>query len=244
MDERFRLFDVLRGFSVLSMVAFHMCYDLKFIFGIDLAWFEPPLQDIWRASISWTFLLVAGCMCSLSKNNLKRACRYAGLALGIFVATTIIAVDDPISFGIIYCMAACTFVDWALDACGIAPRGIRAAAILFLCFALLLELPKGFVGIGPMRAQVPAELYSTPWLSWLGLPGPGFVSGDYYPLLPYLFLYLSGAALGRHFKEVGFPPICKALRCRPLEFVGRHPLEIYVAHQPVILLLCNLLIRP
>ncbi len=225
------------------MVAFHFCYDLKFIVGLNVGWFAPPLQDIWRASISWTFLFIAGIMCSLSRSNLKRSIRYGALALAIYVVTLIAAVDYPISFGIIYCMAACTFVSWLLAVLDIRPKGPVACAALFACFLLLLGLPNGYVGMGPLTVTLPPQWYSTPWLSWLGLPGPNFISGDYYPLLPYLLLFLSGSALGWWWKDVGFPKACSSIRCAPLEFVGRHPLEIYVAHQPILLGLCALIAR-
>ena len=99
---RVRLLDVIRGFSVVSMVLFHFCYDLRYIAGLCLPWFQGALQDVWRASISWTFLLVAGMMCSFSHSNLRRSAKYGAFAIAIYLATTVAAVDDPISFGIIY----------------------------------------------------------------------------------------------------------------------------------------------
>ena len=238
---RLRLFDAIRGFSVVSMVAFHFCYDLKFIAGHELAWFEPPLRDIWRASISWTFLFVAGCMCALSRHNGRRAMRYGALALAIYIATSIAAVDAPISFGIIYCMAACTFVEWLLELLKLRPKGPLVAAVLFVCFVLLLPLASHHVGIGPLGVTVPSAPYETGLFSWLGMPGPGFLSSDYYPLLPYLMIFLAGSSMGWWWKERGFPPMAYELGCPPLEAVGRHPLIVYVAHQPLLLALASVL---
>nr|WP_286165893.1 heparan-alpha-glucosaminide N-acetyltransferase domain-containing protein [Olsenella uli] len=237
-NGRIGAFDAVRGLSVISMVLFHLCYDLRFIYRLDLGWFAPPLQDVWRASISWTFVFVAGCMFALSRDNLRRGLQYAGVALAIFVATSLAAVDTPISFGIIYCMAACTLAAWALSRAGLRPRGPLAAAVLLVAFLALLDLPRGTVGLGPASAAVPEWLYATGWLSWLGLPGPSFASGDYYPLLPYLMLYLSGVALGSLWAERGYPAWARGLRVAPLNFVGRHALVVYVAHQPVLLALC------
>ena len=59
-------------------------------------------------SISWVFLFIAGWMCTLSRNNIKRAAKYALAALVVWLATTLVSVDDSVNFGIIYCMAACT----------------------------------------------------------------------------------------------------------------------------------------
>lgn len=235
--NRLHLLDALRGFSIVSMIGFHFCYDLKFIFGMDLAWFAPPLQDIWRASISWTFLAIAGCTCALSRNNLKRAGRYGLLALAIYVVTSLASVDACISFGIIYCMAACTFVGWILEWLNLSPKGPAAAAVLLACFLFLLPLSSGYIGIGPLHINLPNWLYSTEYLAWLGFPGPAFVSGDYYPLLPFVLMYLAGSAMGWWWKERGFPQAFSEYQCLPLELIGLHPLVIYVAHQPILLLI-------
>lgn len=143
------------------MVLFHLCYDLRFIYGLDLRWFAPPLQDVWRASISWTFVFIAGCMFPLSRSNLRRGAQYAAVALAIFVVTSVASVDTPISFGIIYCMAACTLVTWALAAGGLVPRGPVAAAALLVAFVALLGLPRGFVGIGPVSVALPEWAYGS-----------------------------------------------------------------------------------
>lgn len=237
---RIGVFDLVRGFSVISMVLFHLCYDLKFIAGAQLTWFAPPLQDVWRCSISWTFLFVAGCMFPLSRNNLRRAAEYGAVALAIWIVTSVVAVDVPISFGIIYCMFACTLVAKALHRLGLLPRGCAAAVVLVVMFLALQGLADGTVGIGALSWDAPSELYSTPWLSWLGLPGPGFTSGDYYPLLPYLALYLAGAALGTRWSRKGYPEWAYRAHIAPLNFVGRHALLVYIAHQPVILGICLL----
>lgn len=109
MQKRITIFDTVRGFTMISMAGFHACYDLAYLYGWDMPWFtQTVFQDIWRASISWVFLFIAGWMCTLSRNNIKRAAKYALAALVVWLATTLVSVDDSVSFGIIYCMAACT----------------------------------------------------------------------------------------------------------------------------------------
>ncbi|MDD2587337.1 MAG: heparan-alpha-glucosaminide N-acetyltransferase domain-containing protein [Atopobiaceae bacterium] len=238
---RLRGFDVLRGIACLSMVGFHLCYDLTALKGMVLWFFVPPFEDIWRASISWTFLLLAGCMCALSRSNLRRSVVYLAVAALITLVTTLAGVDLPITFGIIFCMGASTLVAWALERFGVAPHGPVAAMVLASLFVLCLEVPSGRVGLGPLSIALPHSMYGTDWLSWLGLPGPTFSSGDYYPLLPYCLLYLCGSALGSWWSARGWPRFCSSLHARPLEFVGRHSLALYVLHQPLLLVLLGLL---
>lgn len=74
MQKRITVFDTIRGFTMLSMAGFHTCYDLAYLYGFKMPWFTQTIfQDIWRASISWVFLFIAGWMCTLSRNNIKRA---------------------------------------------------------------------------------------------------------------------------------------------------------------------------
>lgn len=240
LSGRVRLFDVVRGFSVLSMALFHFCYDLRYIAGLPLPWFQGAFQDVWRATISWTFLFLAGVMGSYSRSNYRRAAKYGLFALAIYAVTSAAAVDDAISFGIIYCMAASTLVLALLSSAGLAPRGASAALACLVAFLLLLHLPTGQVGMGPLSTSLPRGLYQTPWLSWLGFPGPGFVSGDYYPLLPYLLMYLTGAALGPAIRRLASEGRLPGIACRPLEWLGRHALLVYAAHQPLLLVVASL----
>lgn len=245
---RVKGYDVIRGATVLSMVGFHYCYDLAYLRGVELAWFEPPFQDIWRASISWTFLFLAGIMCSYSKDNVRRGLRYLALALAIFIATTLVAVDVPINFGIIYCMGFSTIAASGLMVLG-AGRLSFLAKLIACCacmvlFVLCLGIPRGTFGLaafgGPF-VRMPDALYDSGFLSWLGFPGPTFASGDYYPPLPYTLVFLAGMFLGPLLKGSALERQLGRLCCVPLEWIGRHPLVIYVVHQPLLLLFSGVL---
>ena len=239
---RIGAYDLARGASVVSMVAFHLCYDLRFIEGVALPWFAPPHLDVWRCSISWTFVFVAGCMFAHSRDNLRRSAKYGCCALLIWAVTSVARVDVPISFGIVYCMAACTLVTWAMDRLGLRPRGPVAAVALGVAFVLLLGFPDGIVGLGPASVRLPQPLYDLPGLAWIGLPGPAFASGDYYPLLPYLLLYLAGAAWARgRLDHGGFSQAEAQAEIAPLNWAGRHALPIYLLHQPLALVASGVL---
>lgn len=143
MQKRITIFDTVRGFTMISMTGFHACYDLAYLYGWDMPWFtQTVFQDIWRASISWVFLFIAGWMCALSRNNIKRAAKYALAALVVWLATTLVSVDDSVNFGIIYCMAACTGIVALTDP---VLKKISARWGMSLClvlFALTWSIPK------------------------------------------------------------------------------------------------------
>lgn len=179
MQKRITIFDTVRGFTMISMAGFHACYDLAYLYGWDMPWFtQTVFQDIWRASISWVFLFIAGWMCTLSRNNIKRAAKYALAALVVWLATTLVSVDDSVNFGIIYCMAACTGIVALTNP---VLKKISARWGVSLCLVLFA-----------LTWSIPKTTYPVPYLAWLGFPSPGFISGDYYPIIPFIFMYLAG----------------------------------------------------
>lgn len=224
---RIAFFDSLRGFTIISMVAFHAAYDAAYLFGFEIPWFtDPIIQTVWRSSISWVFLALAGWMTSLSRNNLKRGGVYAVTAGAVFLATSIAGVDTPISFGIIYCMAACTLLYAAT-----APLLNRfpAAAGLISCLVLFAA-----------TYTLPHTTYPVEGLAWLGFPSASFVSGDYYPLLPNVFLYLAGVFAARCFDGLhtsGYPTWMMEANVPFLSMIGKLSLPIYLVHQPLLILI-------
>ena len=240
-EGRVEFFDIWRGFAIVSMVLFHFVYDLVYLSGMHLLWFTSPFIDIWRASISWSFLFIAGSMCAFSKNALKRACLYGTLAALIFLTTSLAHIDVPISFGIIFCMAGSTLLEAILQKFHITLQGYIPAAIFFCIFLFTLRLPFGTIGIGPFNIQIPQILYTSDFFAWLGFPSKYFLSSDYYPLLPYAMLYLCGASFNRSALRHGYPRALMKLSCPIISEIGKHPLSIYLLHQPLLLLLVSLL---
>ncbi len=74
---------------------------------------------------------------------------------------------------------------------------------------------------------------------WLfGFPSKDFASADYFPLLPWFFIFFAGFFFCRMFKT-GFPAFSEKIPCPFFALVGRHALPIYILHQPVIYLVCQ-----
>ena len=226
--KRIEALDTLRGFTILSMVGFHAAYDLAYIFGQPMSWFTSGFaQELWRITISWTFLGLAGWMCAFSRNNVRRSIIYAAAALLVWVATSLAAVDAAVNFGILFCMAASTFI-WAM-----AERLMPAALDRLPAVPTTVSLLALFIG----TRGIPLERYPVEGLAWLGFPSASFVSGDYYPLLPFAFLYLAAAFASRRFALDRRPYPSWLMRdwLPPLTALGRMSLPIYLVHQPLIL---------
>lgn len=84
------------------------------------------------------------------------------------------------------------------------------------------------------RAWTEAASVSVGWLYPLGLTAPGFYSADYFPLLPWFFLFLLGTGLGGWCLENREAPLLALRLPAALTWPGRHSLVIYVLHQPVL----------
>lgn len=109
----------------------------------------------------------------------------------------------------------------------------------FLLFGLTRNVNRGIWGFELFYfGRVPKVLYRGLFMTFLGFPDPGFFSGDYFPLFPWIFLYLTGYFLYGMF--VKFPEVKNALRIHLpapfLEAAGRHSLLLYLLHQPLLML--------
>lgn len=224
MSPRFWEIDFLRGFAIVLMVIFNYAFTLRFFGLFDIEnhffWFWFP------RIIASMFIVIAGTSFAISygknkdaKKNLKRGMKIFGLGLLITAATFITFPQYTIWFGILHL--------------------IGLSAILSVLFVRLGRLNAAFAA-----AFIAAGIYlgnfrvDTSWLLWLGFQPSGFKTFDYFPLLPWfgamligLFagneLYMKGKRRYHIFKE---PKIAK-----PVGFLGRHSLLIYLTHQIVLI---------
>lgn len=230
---RVRLLDMLRGFSVVSMVAYHTMYDLVYFFGVvDAPWYRGWPGYLWQQSICWVFILVAGASLHYGRSPARHGLIVLGCALALTAVTAIIGPPMLVAFGVLH-MLGCSMLLFALLRRPLQRvPAVWGLAASFLLFALTKGLPYGYLGFLDIPLwELPTGLYTTGFLFPLGLPGPGFYSSDYFPLIPWFFLLTTGYygwALLK--KRVPATPPGK----NPLEWTGRHSLIIYMAHQPVI----------
>ena len=71
-NKRYYLLDSLRGISTVSMVAFHLCYDIFMMYGLNTSWYFYPMTAVWERSICVMFILVSGMCLNFSGNGIKR----------------------------------------------------------------------------------------------------------------------------------------------------------------------------
>ena len=238
------LLDTVRGVCILSMVAYHGMYDLVDIFGLPSAWYTGLPGYIWQQSICWTFILLSGLCWQLSRRHVKRGLLLVGCGAAITLITWLVMPSQRILYGVLNLLGLSALLLIPLDKVF---RKIPAWAGLLgalLLFALTKNVARGSLGFeGLVLCRLPRWLYATDLLAVVGFPSPNFWSTDYFPLLPWFFLFCAGYFL---WSLLDKSPRAKALLrpgLRPLSFLGRHSLVIYLAHQPALMAVFTVLGR-
>ncbi|MBQ1434663.1 MAG: DUF1624 domain-containing protein [Clostridia bacterium] len=213
---RLNFIDTLRGFSVISMIFYHLCFDI-YDFGIYPLGIGTLPFEAWRMSIVTVFLTLSGISQNLSRSRLRRALITIGAAYLVTAATYLFDPHMYVVFGVLHCLGFSALIYAVfkkyIDRVPFAPFVFMAAFIVLL----IIKFPT----------------VSVPHLYAFGLCDAAFTSSDYYPLLPNVFLFLFGTSLTPHLTGEKTSAFLTRTHVRPLDFAGRHALIIYLLHQPV-----------
>ena len=233
--RRIAALDALRGLTLLSMIAYHTCWDLVYLFGMDWDWYRGTGAYIWQQSICWTFILLSGFCWSMGRHPLRRGLTVFACGWVVTLVTVVFMPEEQIWFGVLTLIGACMLLLIPLEkVLRQVPAGIGLAAAAVL-FALLRNVNRGTFGFESLvLGSVPEGLYRGLFTAWLGFPGPGFSSTDYFSLVPWLFLFLVGYFLRRLLARPLEELDPDALRVPPLCALGRWSLPVYMLHQPVV----------
>lgn len=240
---RIYLMDELRGFAVFCMVFYHGFYTFGYLFGNDVGIyffrFFMPAEPFFAG----LFLFISGIASNLTHSNLARGTKLLAVALGVTLATWIFVPEDIITFGVLHFLSVCMILFGLFKP--YADRYSFSWIPVAACFALYFltrGVPRGYLGYGPgFGFALPPALYSSAWLAPLGFPGGGFESSDYFPMLPWVFVFAAGTVVGKLAKAGKFPGFAYRSQVPALSWFGRHALLLYLVHQPVIYGLCLLL---
>ena len=225
-EQRIELMDAARGFALCLMVVHHFLYDLCAFCGVPWVWFTNPVFDALHYFFAGLFILLSGVSSNFSRSNAKRGARALAVALGITAVTC--AMGMPILFGVLHLLGSCMLLygltrkfwqrlpAWAIPA--LSAAGILATA----------RLVNGYPS-------------ATPHLWMFGLTTADFYSADYFPLLPWSFVFLLGTWAGKYVRAGRLPRRFYTAKAPRLAAIGKRSLLIYVVHQPVLYGLAMLL---
>ncbi len=234
---RYRLLDEIRGLTLISMILYHTCWDLVYMFHVKAPWYETRGAYYWQQSICWTFIILSGFCWHLGKNKLKHAGKIFFAGLLVTAVTLLFMPQDRIVFGVLTFLGTAAFIVLAAEK--VLNKVQPCPGLLFsLCmFGLTKQVGSGYLGTGFFRIlKVPAAFYRNWFTTFLGFPHTGFYSTDYFPVFPWIFLYIAGYYMYRWMERNDLFLIFDRSICGPVGVMGRHSLFIYLLHQPVLYL--------
>lgn len=227
VSQRIWEIDFLRGLSIILVVGYHLLYDLGAYVGIKrfLGWSTDLSTVAWTVAqhfFAGLFIVLSGTSSTLTRSNIRRGLRLLAVSLAVTAVTYVFDPSSAVWFGILQLLAVSILIFGALFEKSGPITCAAWGVVVFVLSAALHLLERGMT----IRFD---------WLLPFGIHSPGYSSFDYFPLIPWLGVFLIGAALGRSV----YAPRRSLLPWRlPQTFVnaaGRHSLLIYIAHQPVIL---------
>ena len=230
--KRVHHIDTLRGFTIISMIFYHLFYDLVYIFGRDIEFYTIEKVRPWQISIAVSFFIISGISSYLTKGDklIKKGLIVSLLGLLISLVTYIFIRNELIIFGVLNglggSMIICGFLKERLN-----KINIFWMIVFILLFIIFYNIDAGYLNLFIYKIKVPEFLYRMN-LFILGFPKETFRSSDYFPLIPWIFIYLFGYGLGKLLKEKDFFGYYGSKNI--LSLVGKNSLKIYLLHQLVI----------
>lgn len=232
--------DFLRGIALIMMLFMHTSWDFRYEFSVDIFsyleadWFWSFVHPV----IVVLFVGVSGICCTFSRSNVKRGLRLLAATLAFNIGTLIIykvtGIPCLIIFNVLSVLTCGIFlyalIQFIEKKTGADPRAVNLIMGLVGLYIVICGCEIGYMN------------YSTDNLIFLpigfSIEGAPYMA-DYMPLFPWLGVFLLGCVIGRSCykdKKTLFANKGKAMQVisRPVEFIGRHSLIIYLAHQPVI----------
>lgn len=224
--------DAFRGVCVFFMFAAHLVFDLQTFLQLEL-----HIGTAFRLLFQYggvIFILISGISATLGSRSFRRGVIVFACGMVITVVTMamvrlgMLDDDNVITFGVLHLLGLCMMVYPALKKL---PTGYLAVLGSIL---VVLGYYFNSIYLTPVTGGFDWKQY----LFFLGLRLPSYAAGDYFPVLPHLGWFMLGIVLGRLvYREKKtllprFPADFWLVRC--FRFAGRHSLELYLLHQPVI----------
>lgn len=233
--KRYYILDTIRGFTLLNMIAYHAIWDLVNIFDLNWQWYHSEGAHIWQQFICCTFIMLSGFCRPLGRSSLKRGLIVFASGALISLATIIFMPESRIVFGVLTLIGSCMIISSFTENIVKKIPPVIGFIVSVAVFNMFRHISKGYIGPKDIRIiELPDFLYKNNITSYLGFPHESFFSTDYFPLFPWIFLFLSGIFLFYTAQRYDLLKLLERSLSKPIEWLGRHSLIIYMIHQPVI----------
>ena len=215
--------DFFRGIALFMMIYFHIIFDMNSIFGIKVN-YETGINNSIGTASGVLFIFISGIASYLSSNNLKNGIKVLLSGMLITLVSWLYSPSLIIRFGILHFLGTCIILSILLKK--INRYLLIALAICIIALGFLID-----------------DIYvSKNYLYILGLVNNTFDSSDYYPLIPWMGVFLLGISWGKIFYKDKKSFFNKEMRDNIINTAGRHTLLVYLLHQPLILVILTVLL--
>lgn len=226
--RRFWEVDVARGVAIVMVAIYHLVYDLDFFGGYPVT-STSGFWAIFADTSAFVFVFLVGLSLPLSAGRsgearfgkfLRRGLRIFGYGMAITLIFLVLQVGYVI-FGILHLIGLSIVLAYPFLRLRLASLALGTLIIASGLYVGAMDL--SLAGVGGVL------------LSPLGISPEGLLMPDYRPLLPWFGVVLLGIAVGNLLYAGRKPSRSAPVPVRPLAFLGRHTLFIYLVHQPVLI---------
>lgn len=202
------------------------------------------------------FIFICGVSSSFSKNNLKRAIQLDVVALLISGVTLILYqffdIDCYIDFGVIHLMGVSITLYALIEL--FFKKVLKSEVPFWFTFLIAIVIfyfsIRRFSGYDPLTNEfidfwpikhidgLPAERYSSPMNYIYEMIGKYSGTTDWWSIFPYTGVVFLGITIGKivYGKDKKTKlPFLKIWPFKPILFIGRHTMWVYLIHQPIII---------
>ena len=187
------------------------------------------------------FIIISGVSLNFTNCGIRNGIKLNLLGFLITAVTAIVIPEQAIYFGVLNLLGCAMLLCQATKSLLNRINPFIGTLFCLVLYALTYGVPTGFIGVfDTPLVMLPKGLYAFRALAFLGFPDKGFFSTDYFPLLPWIFLFACGYFMWRAVSTIGALRLFR-FKIPPLCFLGRHTLIIYIIHQPLLMGICALI---
>ncbi len=257
---RFWEIDALRGVAILTMVVYHLMWDLWYWRVLPNVVLWEGFWHYWQRFTAGTFLILVGVSMTIVYRrqrlklgpdaNLYSQFFWRGLRIfgfGMIISVVVIAASvGYVDFGILHLIGFATMVAYPLLRYKWLNLGLWALFSIAGKWVETLHWDGRWLVLQFGSWMGAPTWIDGRWLTPLGITPTRYPAVDYFPIVPWLGVVLLGVFLGnllysadkRHFT---LPAWGDFFPFNVLEFLGRHSLPIYLVHQLLLLAVLMLL---
>ena len=246
-EKRIHEVDLIRGILILIVILDHLLWFIKantvrwfggsnWLYQATNFYWTSEAREVIRQIVLFFFVFISGVSCAFSRNNWKRAAKMILVWGALSVITNL--VDGPlnggkgtwiIDFNVIGVLAwsvliYCFFQNWSW-------KGL--VSVMLICYLITISLT--LVPVATRNATYIPSLWAPDSLVKPAVENPVRNCGDWMPLFPYICFFFGGAIITRFIYKDKKPLFERKEWERPLCFIGRNTIWVYLLHEPILI---------